>query len=79
MDLMQFQVLRDDEHLGIPAYELLTVDLRNSRMWTRDRILFANTGYLAGMLTDGSLLYLTPQQILLEQIPTPDFPIRLVS
>lgn len=79
MDPLLFEFLKADAHLSLDAGELLAVDLRRARMWTRDRILQPNYGYLAGLLSDDTIRWLTPQHSLLAGTPAPPFPLRVVA
>lgn len=79
MDPFLFEVLRDDEHLSLKAGDLLAVDLRRARMWTHSKILQPNYGYLAGLVAEGRLRWLTPQHSVLSEISHPPFPVRVVA
>jgi hypothetical protein len=78
MDLLLFEVIVCDSHLDLPAGTRLAVDLRRARMWSCDRILQPNYGYLAGMLAEGRLRWITSQSVL-EASPPPAFPVRVVA
>jgi hypothetical protein len=78
LDLLLFEATCRDEHLELDAGTHLVVDLTRLRMWSARRIYFPNFGYVAGMLAEGRLRWITSQSAL-EAHPPPPFPLQVVA
>lgn len=74
-----FQFVQSDEHLSIPAGDVLAVDLRQARMWTSRRILHPNYGYLAHLITIDVIRLVTPSEAELVSLEPPRFPLQVVA
>lgn len=76
---LYFVVLVDDTHLAVSRGDILAVDLRRARMWTANRILPPNYGYLAGLQAEGRIEWLTPSTPAWGDYRRPAFPLRVVG
>lgn len=55
--------LCDDLFLGFLAGEIARIDFRTTTLYTPDRIVFANFGYLAGRIAEGFVQPLTEMDL----------------
>lgn len=79
MPLLLFLVLKSENHLDLEPGHVLVVDLRRARMWMDHRILHANYGYLAQLIGEGVIEWITPCRSAQEGVPVPEFPLRVVA